>query len=220
MLFRVSHCALVMLVLVSGSAFGAEPRSPQPSNNPGMWVTTADYPKDAFSHGDEGSVGFRVEVTPNGRVANCTITQSSGSGLLDSTTCSLIQSRARFLPALDQNGHSVAGTYRNLVRWVLPRERKNPDPGLLVFSALVSVDGHVSDCRIEQAEGYSSTNLKVGPLQPCGMEDLPHGYTDKNGKPVAKRFRRTIRVELLEVPPEQAAPLPEPTPAAAPARKD
>lgn len=124
--------------------------------------------------------------------------------------------RSRFNPATDRKGRAVVGTYTNRVRWVIPKDRVNPMPSLLVVSVLVAADGTVSDCRVEQVEGDAARLSKVGPLENCGMPNLPRGYVDGEGKPVAKRIRRTVRVELLDVPPEQAAPPQEAAPAAVP----
>ena len=138
--------------------------------------------------------------------------------MLDEATCRLIMLRSRFNPATDRRGRAVVGTYSNRVRWVIPKEKSNPLPGLVVFSALVAPDGTVSDCRIEKAEGGATAELKVGLLTPCPMPKVAHGYTDADGRPVYKLFRRTIRTELLDVPPPAplAAPAAVPLPPAQP----
>lgn len=218
---RIAPVLLALSGITASPVLAAEPQPPTPSNNPGEWVTTADYPSEAFGQGTSGTVGFRVIVARDGKVSNCQVISGSGSQALDEATCRLVSFRARFTPARDGRGNPVEGAYSNRVRWVLPpgsAPRRNPQAGLLIFSALVSPDGKISDCRIEQSEGSNDQNMKVGPLIPCGMADLPQGYTDSNGKPVAKRFRRTIKVELLDVPTEQAAPLPD-QPAAVPGHK-
>lgn len=79
-----------------------------------------DYPPAALAAGEEGAVGFTLEVAANGRVAGCTITQSSGSAELDDTTCRLISSRARFTPALDSDGATVADKVSGKIIWKLP----------------------------------------------------------------------------------------------------
>jgi protein TonB len=65
-------------------------------------------------------VGFAVDVGPSGRVMGCAITRSSGSAALDSATCRLIQSRARFTPALDAGGAPVSDKVAGRISWVLP----------------------------------------------------------------------------------------------------
>ncbi|MBA3525824.1 MAG: TonB family protein [Sphingomonas sp.] len=53
----------------------------------------------ALARREQGRVEFRLDVGENGRVTGCTITRSSGSRWLDSTTCRILRSRARYTPA-------------------------------------------------------------------------------------------------------------------------
>lgn len=79
-----------------------------------------DYPAAALAAREQGMVGFSLEIGPNGRVAACAVTRSSGSSELDSATCRLIQSRARFTPALDAGGATVPDKVRGMINWTLP----------------------------------------------------------------------------------------------------
>ena len=72
-------------------------------------LSNDDYPVEALRNGVEGVVSFRLQVGADGRVTGCAITQSSGSDLLDSTTCRLLSARARFSPARDRRGGAAAG---------------------------------------------------------------------------------------------------------------
>ena len=89
----------------------------QDSYNPASWVTNDDYPAEALRNGEQGSVGIEFTVTPKGRASDCKVAQSSGSQLLDRTTCALITERARYNPALDAKGRAVAQTKRLRFRW-------------------------------------------------------------------------------------------------------
>ncbi|MVZ97744.1 energy transducer TonB [Sphingorhabdus sp. IMCC26285] len=89
--------------------------------NPGNWANTNDYPSRALQQEREGTTGFRVTIGPNGRVTDCQITSSSGHPDLDQATCSNVTRRARFDPALDNNGNPTTGTYSNRVRWQIPK---------------------------------------------------------------------------------------------------
>jgi periplasmic protein TonB len=93
-----------------------------PKNNPGSWANTNDYPQRALNQGREGTTGFSVTVTPEGRVGSCSVTSSSGHGDLDSTTCSKVTSRARFNPAHDKAGNPTTGSYSSRVTWKIPKE--------------------------------------------------------------------------------------------------
>lgn len=92
----------------------------KPKGNPGTWATANDYPSRALQQEREGTTGFSVTVGPDGRVADCVITESSGSSDIDEATCSNVQRRARFEPALDANGNPTTGKYANRVRWQIP----------------------------------------------------------------------------------------------------
>jgi len=81
-----------------------------------------DYPASAVRAGESGATGFRLEVGANGRVTNCTITSSSGSSALDSTTCRLLRSRARFTPATDSTGAPTSDVSTGRIVWRLPAE--------------------------------------------------------------------------------------------------
>lgn len=96
-------------------------RGAVPASSRADWVTTDDYPTSALREGVEGSVGIDVTIDANGRVSNCTVTASSGSDLLDQTTCKLYVRRARFTPALDEGGRPIAAHRADRVKWQIPR---------------------------------------------------------------------------------------------------
>jgi protein TonB len=87
-----------------------------------------DYPVSAIRAGEQGAVGFRLEVGPDGGVAVCTVTISSGSPILDSTTCRLLRSRARFLPALDRKGRPTVDSHSGRIIWRLPEPEPESQP--------------------------------------------------------------------------------------------
>jgi periplasmic protein TonB len=97
------------------------PRAARPSNNEARWITNDDYPRRPLLDGAEGVTRYRVTVDTNGRVSDCQVTGSSGHAQLDSATCRLISSRARFEAATDETGAKIAGTYTGSVRWQIPR---------------------------------------------------------------------------------------------------
>ena len=74
--------------------------------------TVNDYPKKAVRYGWEGAVAADITVGPEGRVSDCRIAQSSGYQLLDDTTCRIIVTRARFIPARDKDGKAVSDRLR------------------------------------------------------------------------------------------------------------
>ena len=79
-----------------------------------------DYPPSAMRNEEQGTVRARLSIDASGRVTNCSVTQSSGSSALDSTTCRILQRRARFTPARDNQGQPIADTYTTPpIRWQL-----------------------------------------------------------------------------------------------------
>jgi TonB family protein len=99
------------------------PQAPLPS-----LFSSADYPPSAIRAGEQGEVGFRVDVGKDGRVALCTVTATSGSAVLDSTTCRLITVRARFTPARDHQGRPTTDSYSGRIIWRLPEPEPPPPP--------------------------------------------------------------------------------------------
>lgn len=113
----------------------------------GALVTPDDYPAEAAEKGEEGAVGFRLEVAANGRVTSCTITQSSGSASLDSTTCRLMQTRARFTPARDSRGRPTADAVASRIVWRLPEHLIAMESRWLVGTMRASPAGAI-ECTI------------------------------------------------------------------------
>jgi len=106
----------------------APPPPPDPASPDGVkslvsLFSVEDYPVEAIRAGEQGTVQVRVMVTTDGRVGNCAVISSSGSIWLDRATCQILQRRARFRPARDDQGRATIDYYTQKVRWQLP-----PDP--------------------------------------------------------------------------------------------
>ena len=96
------------------------PRTVEPARaraNLGSYVSNDDYPASALRNEDEGTTGFRLTIGPDGRVTNCVVTSSSGSSALDTATCRIMRSRARFTPARDSNGQPTTDTQSARITW-------------------------------------------------------------------------------------------------------
>jgi periplasmic protein TonB len=93
-----------------------------PRGNFNSLMSTDDYPPTALRNGQQGTVAFTLDVGPDGRVTNCTVTSSSGSPELDQTSCRLLQKRARFTPSKDASGNGIADTYSSRFTWQIPKE--------------------------------------------------------------------------------------------------
>ncbi|MBB5711442.1 energy transducer TonB [Sphingomonas xinjiangensis] len=89
-------------------------------------IRDSDFPDALAETGIGGTVGVRYTVWTDGRVVDCEITKSSGSRLLDATTCRLIRERFRFRPSRDRQGRAVAATIVENHSWMV--EQLPPDP--------------------------------------------------------------------------------------------
>lgn len=90
--------------------------------NPGRFFGPDAYPPAAIRAEAQGRVVAALTVGPDGRVAGCTVTTSSGNSDLDDATCRIARSKVRFTPAKDDAGNATSSSYTLPVRWVLPTE--------------------------------------------------------------------------------------------------
>lgn len=81
--------------------------------------TAADYPPAAQYRGLSGHVRVSILIDETGKVADCTVDEPSGVGILDVATCYVIQKRAKFTPARDGKGNAVRSAVAQDVRWQL-----------------------------------------------------------------------------------------------------
>lgn len=80
-------------------------------------IKDSDYPREALRAGISGTVHLRFTVGVKGRVTDCAVTQSSGSALLDATTCRLIIARFRYEPSRDAQGRPVPDVVTGEHEW-------------------------------------------------------------------------------------------------------
>jgi protein TonB len=98
------------------------PREAAPDTPPQNWFTTDDYPPSALRRGQEGVVGIRYIIGPDGRIADCRVTQSSNVPALDQASCDLLFRRASFTPAHDSAGCPIPSRATRRIRWQIPQE--------------------------------------------------------------------------------------------------
>jgi protein TonB len=67
--------------------------------------TYDDYPPEAVRQRWQGTVVTELTVGTKGSPTACRVTKSSGYKILDDTTCELLMTRAKFLPAKDGQGN-------------------------------------------------------------------------------------------------------------------
>lgn len=60
-------------------------------------------------------VGYRLTISPEGKIAGCEIVRSSGSRELDDQVCRLLRTGSRFTPGTNAAGKPVTATYQSRV---------------------------------------------------------------------------------------------------------
>lgn len=83
-------------------------------------VHNQDYPDVAIRQGDSGVVRFVLLIDETGRVADCTVVETSGVAVLDAQSCALLRERAKFQPAIGLDGKPAKDSYAAKFRWVMP----------------------------------------------------------------------------------------------------
>lgn len=109
----------------TGDGDGAGDGRETPPRRTGGRLKASDVPESAWETGIAGTVSVRYFVNTDGRVSDCRVTRSSGSALLDNTTCRLIEQRFRYKPSLDEDGRPVRSIIVENHTWVNPL---NGDP--------------------------------------------------------------------------------------------
>jgi TonB family protein len=121
---RTQKLAAVLLFGLASAAAAAPLAEPatraRAAQGLAVLFSDEDYPASAVRDGEQGAVGFRLGVGPDGRPSGCTVTNSSGSQSLDSTTCRVLMERSRFEPARDSKGKAVADEVAGRIVWKLP----------------------------------------------------------------------------------------------------
>ena len=90
------------------------------ASNTSDWIAKT-YPKESLAMGEQGLVGFAVELDADARIDTCVVTKSSGYRRLDRATCDLIVTHAHFAPA-ESDGKRVATIRNGHINWRLPGE--------------------------------------------------------------------------------------------------
>lgn len=89
-----------------------------PTVSPERWITFLDAPFLLLAKNAQvGSVLFRLDVTSEGKVAQCTILTAIADERLRKATCDVLSRRATFYPARNAAGEPVRSFYINRVNW-------------------------------------------------------------------------------------------------------
>ena len=86
------------------------------------WITSDDYPAAARDQELQGTVRIKLLIDTAGRVTDCIVVRSSGTPILDKTTCRLALTRAHFYPARVSIHQALPSTWTRNIVWRLPDE--------------------------------------------------------------------------------------------------
>jgi TonB family protein len=92
--------------------------SQRPATTNRLGLDSRDYPPAALRMAIEGRVLVRIAVSAQGRATDCAPVATSGSPVIDATTCRVALMRARFRPARDAEGRAVAARAVFAVNWL------------------------------------------------------------------------------------------------------
>ena len=78
-----------------------------------------DYPGIALFKDQMGSVAFVLLIDEQGKVADCTVTETSGVASLDAQSCAIVKERGKFKPAIGVDGKPSKSSYSQRISWRL-----------------------------------------------------------------------------------------------------
>lgn len=79
--------------------------------------SSEDYPAAATRTLKSGSVTVVLLINERGKVADCSVTVTSGAAGLDAQACAVISQRANFKPAIGFDGKPTRDTFSQRVNW-------------------------------------------------------------------------------------------------------
>jgi TonB family protein len=76
-----------------------------------------DYPDIALYKEQMGTVALVLLVDEHGKVADCTVVETTGVASLDAQACAIVKERATFAPATGLDGKPVKSSFRQKITW-------------------------------------------------------------------------------------------------------
>ena len=76
-----------------------------------------DYPAISILKDQGGSVGFVLLIDEQGKVADCTVTETSGLAALDAQSCAIVKERGKFRPAVGLDGRASKSAWFQRITW-------------------------------------------------------------------------------------------------------
>ena len=78
-----------------------------------------DYPTAAVAAAETGAVKVELLIDEHGKIADCSVIQTSGVAALDAQTCAALSQRAEFRPAVGRDGKPARSGWIQEIRWQL-----------------------------------------------------------------------------------------------------
>ena len=88
-----------------------------PAGNVTQLFRPQDYPGIALDKQQTGSTELVMLIDETGKVADCIVTQTSGSASLDAQSCVVIKDRGKFKPAVGQDGKPAKSSWRQRITY-------------------------------------------------------------------------------------------------------
>ena len=88
--------------------------------NRDKWLSLDDYPTSVLQRGGQGDVVVRFIIGVDGRVSDCALDTSSGIREQDVIPCKVLAKRARFRPAVSEDGTPRIANGRYSIAFWLP----------------------------------------------------------------------------------------------------
>lgn len=79
----------------------------------------SDYPLVAVRNDLSGTTTLVMLIDEFGKVADCTVTQTSGAASIDAQSCAIIRERGKFKPAIGLDGKPTKSSWRQSITWRL-----------------------------------------------------------------------------------------------------
>jgi hypothetical protein len=92
---------------IDPAAWRALQSRPIPVSPIASWFKPSDYPPYAARHSIGSEIVAKIEVSPQGQVAGCTVLRRDYLPEFGKVVCSVLTEKGRFLPARNSAGQSV-----------------------------------------------------------------------------------------------------------------
>ncbi len=190
----------MLLTWLIAAVLGAAPQS----TNANVWQRARDYLR---LEGAVDAPRVRIELTidANGEPIHCSILKSDEAKGFDDRFCTVPMRRARFRPARDENGQSIASVFATNFSGETAAQHRGPDTMDYVLTVnrlpagrartvttrvVTDAAGHVESCAIDSSSG-------VDQLDEAACRYTRSSLTlaapfDRDGRPV--RAMRVVRI--------------------------